>query len=362
MKFGETIETPPFIDIHVHFREPSPINTSETFAQGTLAARESGILVSADMPNNPGTETWTRDRFDDKVYRVDRGANGLVMLHAGGQPESENGAQLELMAPDAAALKLYGGKTTNNNREYVAEDFREKVAKWDEVAKDSPIIFHPGKKNLEEMIQLVAGEYKHHIHIAHVNSPKQVWLIKRYKEKGYPITCGVTPHHLLMDAHDRITMGKFAEMMPPLADQSEAEQLMVMLANGNIDIIETDYAPHSFESKMNAEIHGEDCFGETGIEHVVPQLLYQVQQGRLSLERLIDAFSTKPAQLLGITLDPKLKVVWDSELRVIGEDSVKSGAGWSPYIGNLAVGKVIAFPVIAKRRNFVRRGEYIKAA
>lgn len=362
MNFPDIIETPPFVDLHVHYREPSPRNTSETFAQGTLAARESGILVSADMPNNPGAETWTRVRFDDKVRRINKTANGLVMVYAGGQPESNNIGEFELMAPDAAALKLYGGKTTNNEREYVAEDFREEVAQWHRVAPNSAIVFHPGENNLEDMIRMVAGEYGHRLHIAHVNSPAQVKLVKRYKEQGYSVTCGVTPHHLLMDSHDKITRGKFAEMMPPLAEQSDAEELMRMLASGDIDMIETDYAPHSFESKLKAEHDNEDCFGESGIEHVVAQLFYQVHKGRLSLERLIDAFSTRPSELLGITMDPKFKVKWDMKLFMIGESTVKSGAGWSPYVGNLAIGRVLEFPNISHRSKFVRHGEHIAAA
>lgn len=362
MRFDKEITTPPFVDLHVHYREPSPTNTSETFANGTLAALDSGILISADMPNNPGAPTHTRASFDEKVRLINESANGLVMVHAGNQPESDAIDELALMAPDAACLKLYGGKTTNNEREYKADDFRDIVQEWHRVAPESPIIFHAGNFNLEPMIEMVAGEYQHHIHIAHVNSPIQVRWIKGFKQKGYPVTCGITPHHLLMDSHDRITQGKFAEMMPPLASQYHAEQLMRLLANGDIDMIETDYAPHSFESKMHAEEEGSDCFGVPGIEHVVPQLFYQVQEERLTEERLYDAFSVKPAQLLGIALDPDLKITWNMEQFRIGENEVSSGAGWTQYMGNLAIGTVVDFPDISNRPKFVKRGDYITAA
>lgn len=353
---------PPFVDIHTHFREPSPSNKAETFRNGTQAALESGILVTADMPNTPKHETWSEERVLEKASLIDLYARGFVMVHAGGQPESDNIGEFARMALFTAGFKGYGGKTTNNTREYEAEDFREGVAEWNRVAPNSPYIFHAGKENLEDMIHLVAGEFGHHLHVAHVNHPNQVRMVKRYKEMGLPVTCGITPHHLLMDTHDEITKGKFAEMMPRLAHQDDAEELIRMLANGDIDIIETDYAPHTKDAKLQAEIDEADCFGEPGIEHVAGQLFYQVHKGRLPLERLVDAFSTKPAKLLGITIDPKVLVSWNMDMHVVEERSVLSGAGWSPYVGNLAVGSVVDIPALTPKSKFLIRGAHITRA
>jgi dihydroorotase-like cyclic amidohydrolase len=153
-----------------------------------------------------------------------------------------------------------------------------------------------------------------------------------------------------MTSHEETTKGWFARMQPPLAEQSDVEKLWYHLNHGIIDIIETDHAPHPIEKKMEAEEqnpegrqnHETTCYGVPGIEFAIPQLLNQVRLGRLTLPRLIEVISTKPAEIIGIQVSKQSKVVWSNELYQIAENDIISGSRSSPFLGNLAVGKVLS--------------------
>lgn len=338
---AETLTLPGAIDLHVHLREPSK-NTSETIRSGTSAALEGGFVFVADMPNNPGLPVWYPDRLAKKIEIAERDARIPVGFYAGSQPEADNVGELAEISERAIGLKLYGDPTTGNDNTYKAEDFREIVAEWHRVAPEKPIMFHAGENNLDGMIGLVATEFGHHLHICHVNSTDQVKLAQRAKANQLPVTCGVCPHHLLKTTFDERTQGVFAEMKPPLAHQDEAVLLMRLLERGKIDVIESDFAPHSIKNKLEAEHEGGHCYGVSGIEHIMPLLFYQVKKGRLSQRRLEEVTSEVPAEILGLKRDPRTKVVWGEMDNIyrLGEDEVVAKCGWSPYMGMLAVGKL----------------------
>jgi dihydroorotase len=153
-----------------------------------------------------------------------------------------------------------------------------------------------------------------------------------------------------MDSHDVFTKGWLARMQPPLVPQPDAEKLWYQFVNGDIDILETDHAPHSLEKKIEAEEenphdHDEDgtivCYGVPGSEFVIPQLLNQERLGRIPLERIVEATSTKPAEIIGISLGTQTQVTWSKDLYQIDKSRVVSGAETTPYEGNWAVGEVV---------------------
>jgi len=350
MKLPETLTTPGLIDFHVHLREPGT-NAAETIATGTRAALLGGFALIGDMPNNAPNPTWTKERMLEKHAIARETAYIPTTFHAGSQPESDNIGELEKMAKLSLWLKLYGDPTTNNTNTYVADDFWEIASEWHRVAPNKPIGFHPGDHNLEEMIAKVAGELEHPLFIHHVHSSEQVRIIQRAKAKGLSVASAVTPHHLLKTMHDTRSEGWYARMKPPLARELDAEMLMHHVATGDIEVIETDHAPHAVATKEKAEsenpegIEDKDhatCFGVPGIEFAAKLMFYQVKRDFISLERVVDAMSTKPAELLGLRLDPRTKVVWNmTEYRINDESlQVESNAQWSPFLGKLAIGEV----------------------
>jgi dihydroorotase len=353
MGLPETLTMPGAVDLHVHLRDPST-NNAETMESGTRAALLGGYLLIADMPNNPGGPTWSEERILEKHSIIRTKACIPVATYAGSQPESDNVGELARMAPHSIGLKLYGAPTTGNDKDYTAEDFRPIVEEWHKVAPDKPVMFHAGKDNLNDMIGLVTQDLGHHLHVCHVNDPMQVDLIDTYRLEDGPISCGVCPHHLFKNSQAVQTEGWFARMQPPLASQIDSEQLFDQLVSGEIDVVETDHAPHTPDSKWKAEhenpdgIHDPDhttCFGVPGIEFALPLLFYQARRSRISIERIAEVTSIRPAQILGVKINKGTEVEWDmQEWRIDDEDvEVKGSSLWTPYLGMLAVGTPTEF-------------------
>ena len=134
---------------------------------------------------------------------------------------------------------------------------------------------------------------------------------------------------------------------------------MALLASGDIDLVETDHAPHSFIAKDTAEqenpmhIYDEGyktCFGVPGVDFALPLLFYQARRGKITMERLVEAISTKPADIIGIKLSPDTDVSWRMEQFRIDNESrqIESGSSWTPYLGMLAVGKMEGLRIAGK--------------
>ena len=333
-------QTPGAIDLHVHLREPGA-NTAETIESGTRAALLGGFVLVADMPNNPGTPVHTPDALTAKHEISERDAWIPTTFYAGSQPESYVSGRLTAMAPHAAGVKFYATETTGNANEYEAKDFAPAIDEWHDTTQ-KPFMLHAGEHNLEDFIGYIAQDRGHALHVCHVNSVSDVQTVQAAKRKGLPVTSGVTPHHILKTSHDVHTQGVFAEMKPPLVRQDEAEQLMALLARGEIDVVETDFAPHALGDKYEAEHTGGKCFGVPGIEHVLPLLFYQVSRGRISEQRLFDATFVRPGVILDVKFDTNTEVWWNDDAGAyrIGEDDVEAKCGWTPYMGMLAIGKV----------------------
>ncbi len=364
LKSPETVVLPAAVDLHVHLREPGS-NKAETIASGTRAALLGGFALVCDMPNNPGRPTWTAEALAEKQNLIRHKSHLPVATYAGAQPDSDNIGELAAISADSIGLKLYGAPTTGNIKNYDPEDFREIVQEWHGAAPDKPIMLHSGEDNLEGFIGLIPREFGHHLHVCHINSAADARLVGRAKAEGLPVSCGVCPHHLLKTSHDVAGEGWFARMKPPLARQVDAEALMDLLADGTIDVLETDHAPHSLTSKWRAEadnpmgleesLGGESppstCFGVPGIEFALPLLFYQMKRGRIGAERLLEAISSRPADIIGVRLAPRTETAWSmEEYRIDDEEAMAiSGSGWTPYLGKLALGKLKSTTILGKK-------------
>jgi dihydroorotase-like cyclic amidohydrolase len=346
---SENITLPGFVDVHVHLREPGN-NPSETIRNGSLAAAIGGYVLICDMPNNPGNPTWTSERLEEKISIQQSEPIIPVLFYAGSQPESDNLDQLDPMSKKAVGLKLYGAPTTGNSRDYTAKDFDRIVQEWHRVAPDLPIMLHAGKDNLADMIDLVADKYLQPLHICHVNDPHEVELKTEARSNGLDVTCGVCPHHLFKTSHDVKSQGWFARMQPPLATQLKSEELWIQLADGEIDLIESDYAPHPVQAKLKAEgknpkgIHDArhtTCYGVPGIEHIGPIMIRQAKLGNISMDRLIDAMHTKPLEVIRRKDQENSEVDWRLDTYLIKESDIVSGSHMSPYVGSVGVGRVV---------------------
>jgi len=135
-------------------------------------------------------------------------------------------------------------------------------------------------------------------HLLHASTKGSARLVHDAKDRGVNVTCEVTPHHLLLTDQDCLGYNTYCKVNPPLREQEDVDALRQALANGTIDAIATDHAPHSPLEK--------DCEfsmaspGMVGLEQCFGALMQLVDQGHLQLGRLIDALSTQPARIIGI--------------------------------------------------------------
>jgi dihydroorotase-like cyclic amidohydrolase len=229
---------------------------------------------------------------------------------------------------------------------------------------------HAGSENRRDLLGLIARDFKHATHLCHVSDTQEVDDVLDLREQGLQVTCGVCPHHLFKTSHDTVSEGWYARMKPPLAHQDQAEKLFDRLVNRDIDVVETDHAPYFEETKMEVELDNpqgihEDgvgkCYGVPGIEFAIPLLLNQLRIGRLTVKRLVEITSTKPAEIIGVKLGPNANVTWSLHPRRIRHEgsNIKSKAGWTPYLGKTMGGRVTRRVYASQRTVVTTRGTTI---
>ncbi|HTX43874.1 MAG TPA: amidohydrolase family protein, partial [Methanocella sp.] len=172
------------------------------------------------------------------------------------------------------------------------------------------------------------------VHITHVSTSRTVELLR-----GEPITCDVTPHHLLLNMRHWDKLKARAKMNPPLRSHKDVEALWEAARNGSIDVLASDHAPHTKGEKA-ADVRSAPA-GVPGVETMVPLMLREVADGRLPLQRFIDMTTANPARIFGIKNKGMLEEGYDADLvfvdmgarRVINAHELHGKAGWTPYEG-----------------------------
>ncbi|MFN3423026.1 MAG: dihydroorotase, partial [Armatimonadota bacterium] len=185
------------------------------------------------------------------------------------------------------------------------------------------------------------------VHIAHVSTKEAVEIIRQAKEQGVRVTAEVTPHHLTLTEE---TVGEYdtnAKMNPPLRTTEDVAALRDALAEGVIDCIATDHAPHAVEEKETT--FDEAPFGIVGLETAVGVLWTElVHKSGFSVMRLVEAMSTKPCQILGLdggTLEEgsraDVTVIDPNAEWTVQPEKFRSKGRNTPYAGWTLRGKVV---------------------
>lgn len=341
------LKLPGLIDIHVHLRDPGQTE-KEDFFTGTCAAIAGGFTTVIDMPNNatPVTSLKTLKR---KIEIAKEKTVCDIGFYAGSL--GDNLDELMKMEPYVFGLKLYLNRTTGN---YIIDKDKLKdiYRAW---KSDKPILLHAESDVIEEAIDL-GHEIGKRVHICHVASKFELSTIMRAKDKGFNVTCGVTPHHLFLTIDDVRKLGAFAMMKPPVE-----EGAIDFLWNNldYIDVVESDHAPHTKEEKLSRN----PTFGVPNLDTTLPLLLTAVSEGRLTLERLKELCFYNPKKIFNIKTDDNTYIEVDEEESfVINNDMLYTKCGWSPYEGHKVRGRVKRVfyrgrKVFEDGRLFVGRGD-----
>jgi dihydroorotase len=192
-----------------------------------------------------------------------------------------------------------------------------------------------------------------HLHVSHISTKGAVSQVRDAKKRGLSVTAEVTPHHLhLTDAAVRET-GTQAKVNPPLRTAEDVAFCREALADGTVDIVATDHAPHTDKDKEGGLIKA--AFGMVGLEIAVPLMLLLVEEGVLSPMRMIEAMSTAPARLFGLS-GGTLRCGAVADLALINPrtsykidvDAFKSKGRNTPFNGWNVVGKIAATYALGK--------------
>jgi dihydroorotase len=316
---------PGAIDVHVHFRDPGYPH-KEDFASGTAAAAFGGVTTIFDMPNTiPPTGTAealaekqamaaAKAHVDFGLYGllgedtianvpalIDGGAIGfkLYMGNTFGKiPSPSTGAMLEAfeaVAPTGKRISLHA--ETNSIMERRETRLRE-AGRTDPLAH---IASRPAVVAVEAVSRAatLAEWTGARIHILHISSADELRPLREAKARGVDITGETGPHYLMLSTDDYARLGGVIRVNPPVREARNQAPLWDALADGTIDLIATDHAPHAPDEKSRNDIWTVDC-GFPGVETQMPLMLTAVNAGRMSICDYVRLSAAAPAQIWGL--------------------------------------------------------------
>ncbi len=376
---------PGVVDSQVHLREPGNEH-KEDLETGGRAAVLGGVTSVFEMPNTKPATT-TPDLIADKVARARHRMYCDFAFYGGATTENvELLPEMERM-PGCCGIKIFMGSSTGTLLVAADEDVRRvlkaitrraAVHSEDEfrlrerrpLAETGKVETHPVWRDAEAAVLCttrllkLAREAGKRIHVLHVSTADEMPLLAAAKDIA---SVEVTPQHLTLAAPECYTeLGSYAAMNPPIREAYHRDGLWRGLAQGIVDVIGSDHAPHTREEK--AETYPKCPSGMPGVQTLVPIMLDHVNAGRLSIERFVDLTSHGPQRVFGMARKGRIAVGYDADLtivdlkarRTIANDWIASKCGWTPYDGKTVTGWPIG--TIVRGRRVMWEDEILGAA
>jgi dihydroorotase len=383
---------PGAIDVHVHFRDPGYPH-KEDFASGTAAAAFGGVTTIFDMPNTiPPTGTAealaAKQKMVAEKAHVDFGLYGLLgedtignvpalieggvigfKLYMGNTfgkiPSPSTGAMLEafeIVAPTGKRISLHA--ETNSIMERRETRLRA-AGRTDPLAH---LASRPAVVAVEAVSRaaILAEWTGARVHILHISSAAELRPLREAKARGVDITGETGPHYLMLSSEDYGRLGGIIRVNPPVRETADHEKLWAALADGTIDMIATDHAPHAREEKTRNDIFTVDC-GFPGVELQMPLMLSAVAAGRLSICEYVRLSAANPAKVWGLYptkgivqpgADADLAIVDLTRRWTIDDAKLQSLAKVTPWHGRAVTGLPVHTLV---RGRFVMRDRVLDA-
>lgn len=350
---------PGLIDAHVHLRDPGDAAV-ETIPTGTRGAVLGGLCTVFDMPNtspaitDAPTLAWKQAHIAGHAY-CDMG------LYVGATKTNIAALAALEAARGVSAIKVFAGSSTGDllveddlSLERVMRAGRRRIAYHSEDEyrlRERRALFHEGQsaahhadwRDVEtaflgtRRLLALARKTGRAAHILHVSTAEELEYIKPFRDIA---TVEVLVNHLTQaapEAYDRL--GNYAVMNPPIRDRRHREAAWAALADGTVDVVGSDHAPHARAAKERPWPHC--AAGLTGVQTLVPVMLDHVAAGRLSLARLADLLAAGPARVYGLAGKGRIACGYDADFtlvdlgarRVIEGKWLASPCGWSPFEG-----------------------------
>jgi dihydroorotase (multifunctional complex type) len=348
---------PGLIDPHVHLREPGGEH-KEDFASGTRAALAGGFTTVLAMPN---TSPPLIDRETLMQARALAASKAVCDVGFFVGATADNAEQVMELA-GVVGLKLYMGSSTGS---LLVADLAGQAAHFEGYAglvavhaeDEEAVEYFRTRAHFAKLGQrrppicaslavsralALAERFETRLHICHVSTAHELALIRDAKARDVKVTCEVTPHHLFLNAGDEARLGALGRMNPPLRAQKDVDALWENL--DVVDCVATDHAPHTLEEKRGRI----PPVGVPGLETALPLMLTAVHESRLPLVEIARLMAEGPARVFGLERKGRIAPGYDADLTLvdaeeewtIGEKTLQTKCGWSPFEGCRAKGMV----------------------
>jgi len=347
---------PGMIDAHVHFREPG-YSHKETWTTGSRSAAAGGVTTVVDQPNtDPPTVDGTA--FGGKAdlaaaSLVDFGINGGVT--ADWDPDSlfdrplfalgevfladstgDMGIETDLFVDALEAADEHGVPVTVHAED--ADAFDESARARDDADAWSAYRTADAEAAAVEQACETASERDARIHVAHTSTPRGIDIAA---EAG--MTCEVTPHHMFLSRADLDELGTHGRMNPPLRREKRRREVYDRVADGTVDMIATDHAPHT-RAEKDAGIWDAPS-GVPGVETALPLLLAEARTGDIPYERVRDLTAANPADVFDLPRKGRVAEGYDADLVLVDPgtsheitgERLHSKCEWTPFEGRTGV-------------------------
>lgn len=357
--FSNCYILPGLTDVHVHLREPGFLY-KETMKTGTLSAAAGGFTDIFSMPNlDPCPDTV--ENLEIQLAAIERDACVRVYPY-GSITMGERGQELSDMERLADHVIAF----TDDGRGVASEEMMGEAMKRAK-ALGKLIVAHCEDENfpkessesewkqLERDIRLIR-ETGCSYHVCHVSTRESIELVRKAKEEGLDITCETAPHYLTISNDQVEDDGRF-KMNPPIKGPEDREVLLEAIADGTIDMIATDHAPHSRDEKSRG--FADSAFGIVGMETAFPVMYTKlVETGIITADRLIQLMCDGPRKRFGLpgtSIASELSsaaptfAIWDLDSRYrIDPEGFQSMGRSCPFEGWTVTGRCLLTAVDGK--------------
>ena len=362
----DKVVLPGIIDTQVHFREPGSTD-AEDLESGSRAAVLGGVTSLFEMPNtNPPTSNLVE--FDKKLQAAKNRMHSNYAFYFGATPDNTDQLAKLKDVEGCCGVKLFAGSSTGNLLVDKEADIEKVISSSDRIvsihSEDEDIIklrkkfikkgdvhSHPEWRNVEcamsstRRVVKIAERYNKKIHVLHITTKEEVDFLAMHKKN---VTFETTPQHLTLYAPDCYeNLGTYAQMNPPLRTKEHYDRLWVAIKNNVVDVLGSDHAPHLKENKDKE--YPNSPSGMPGVQTIFPVMLNHVNDGKLTLQQLINLMCENPCKIFGIKNKGFIKESYDADLTIadmnkeviIKNEMIASKCGWTPFNNY----KVKGFPV-----------------
>ena len=374
---------PGVIDTQVHFREPG-LEHKEDLESGSRAAVMGGVTAFFEMPNT-SPSTLTAEDLANKLARAEGRAWCDHAFFIGAAEENVENLPILERLPGCSGVKVFMGSSTGSLlvetdallKEVLAHGMRRVAIHSEDEARlrdrfalvrgGADPSKHPLWRDNETALRStrrllkIAREASRRVHVLHITTADELPLLAQNKDI---VTVEVTPQHLTLAAPECYErLGTYAQMNPPIRDPKHREALWRAIADGLVDVVGSDHAPHTAEEKAGA--YPATPSGMPGVQTLLPLLLDHFAAGRLTLPRLVDLTSAGAQRIYGIAGKGRIALGYDADLtivdlkarREITGDWLQSKCGWSAFEGMTVTGWPWA--TVVRGRVVVREDELL---